>query len=157
MLVTGDARCNRRDPVYSTSEIVRLAITSIKFNIYQIYLVTARVAKVMFSQACVTHSVQRRGGGEVGNTKGHNTSPLPVPGHNTSPPPPGPGHNTSPPPSRTRSQHLPPDYAQAGSTHPTGMHSSYLSFSILKWSRICQISQRQKSPLVRLYLTYLYL
>ena len=51
--------------------------------------------------------------------------------------PPGPGHNTSLPPG-TRSQHLPPlppgpghntslppprDYAQAGGTHYTGMHS----------------------------------
>ena len=50
-------------------------------------------------------------------------------------PPPGPGHNTSLPPldntslspPGTRSQHLPPpspgDYVQAGSMHPTGMHS----------------------------------
>ena len=42
------------------------------------------------------------------------------------PPHPGPGHNTSLPP-QTRSQHLPPssprDYALAGGTHPTKMHS----------------------------------
>ena len=74
-------------------------------------------------------------------------------GHNTHPPPPhlGHGHNTHPPPPGTWSQHLPPsppptwdmvttptpplDYAQAGGTHPTGMHSSFLwiclNFAIL--------------------------
>ena len=47
------------------------------------------------------------------------------------PPPPGPGHNTPLPPP-TRSQHspwdqvtTPQDYAQAGGTHPTGMHTCY--------------------------------
>ena len=35
----------------------------------------------------------------------------------TSPSPLGPGHNSSLPP--------PPDYAQVGGTHPTGMHSCY--------------------------------
>ena len=80
---------------------------------------------------------------------GHNTSlppwttpppPPPLgPGHNTSPPPPlGPGHNTSPPPFwdqvTTPRPSLPPDYAQAGGMHPTGMHSclKYVSTLILK-------------------------
>ena len=62
---------------------------------------TARVvkrAKVMFLQACVTHSVQQRGGGggrEECNTKGVWTTPP-------SPPPPGPGDNTSLPSPGTR-------------------------------------------------------
>ena len=67
---------------------------------------------------------------------GHNTSLLqpwttpPPPGTRSQhlpPSPPGPGHNTSLPPfpPGTRSQHFPPPppYAQAGGTHPTGMHS----------------------------------
>ena len=72
---------------------------------------------------------------------GHNTS-LPTPGTRSQhlpPSPLGPDHNTSLP-LGTRSQHLPPDntslpldqvttpssprdYAQAGGTHPNGMHS----------------------------------
>ena len=97
-------------------------------------LITARVAKrakVMFSQACVTHSVQLWGG--VG-TKGL----LLPPGKVIKPPSPSPGHNTSPPLARSqhlspaRSQHPPPGQvitpppghsAQAGDTHPPGMHS----------------------------------
>ena len=93
-----------------------------------ILIVTARVAKrakVMFSQVCVTHSVQRWGGGEVLQhqrpldntslppTQDQVTTPptLPPPNMVTTPPspphPPGPGHNTPLPPG-TRSQHLPP-------------------------------------------------
>ena len=67
----------------------------------------------MFSQASVGPNRRAVGvGGEVVNTKG--------PGHNTPfpPPPPDldmvPGHMTPSSPQR--------DFAEAGSTHPTGMH-----------------------------------
>ena len=77
------------------------------------HIFTARVAKrakVMFSQACVTHSVQLRGGGRWA-TRSQHLPPL-GPGHNTSLPPRTRSQHLPPP--RTRSQHLPPprDYAQ---------------------------------------------
>ena len=62
----------------------------------------AKRAKVMFSQVFVILSPEGGGRSEPGNWSQH------------LPPPPG-----------TWSQHPPPDYAQAGSTHPTGMHSCY--------------------------------
>ena len=72
----------------------------------------AKRAKVMFSQACVAHSVQLRG--EVGNTNGQPPSPGTRSQH---PPPrtrsqhplllPPPDQVTTPPPPRTRSQHPP--------------------------------------------------
>ena len=83
-------------------------------------LVTARVAKrakVMFSQACVTHSVQLRGGGGGGGRPGHNTSP-PGPGYNTSLPPLGPGYNTSlPPPDQVTTP--PSQHCDQGTTPPS--------------------------------------
>ena len=100
---------------------------------------TARVAKrakVMFLQACVTHSVQRRG--EVGNINGQPPPPQLGLGHSTPPPHLGLGHSTPPPhlglghytpPPGTWSLHPPPqDYTQAGGTHPTGMHSCLYLF-----------------------------
>ena len=70
---------------------------------------------------------------------GHNT-PLPPRDLVTTPPspgtwsqyplpPPGPGHNTPSPPRDlvTTPPSPPPDYAQAGGTHPTGMHSCIAS------------------------------
>ena len=92
----------------------------------------AKRAKVMFSQAYVTHSGQRGVIGEVGDTKGHTppprdqvaTSPSPqdqvtTPPHlnqvTTPPPPPGPDHNIPP---RTRSQHLPPPWDQVTTPPP---------------------------------------
>ena len=71
---------------------------------------------------------------------GHNTSlPPPGPGHNTSSLPRGPGHNTSLPPSPHQDQVTTQwDYAQAGSTYPTGMHSCsyYFYFEFKKWLRL---------------------
>ena len=61
----------------------------------------------------------------------------------TTPPSPWDQVTTPPPPPRTRSQNLPPpgpghntslphprDYAQAGGTHPTGMHSCFVFFKL---------------------------
>ena len=104
-----------------------------------LYFITARVAKrakVMFSQACVTHSVQQGGGG-VQHQRSTTFSPgtrsqhLPAPWDQVTTPP-SPWTTPAPLPG-TRSQHPPPslppwttppppDYAQAGGTHPTGMH-----------------------------------
>ena len=77
------------------------------FCLTSLSIFTARVAKrakVMFSQACVTHSVQLckvfgGGGGRRGQQHQRSTTSLPSlgPGHNTSLPP-GPGHNTWKPP-----------------------------------------------------------
>ena len=91
-------------------------------------IVTARVAKrakVMFSQV-VCHSVTERGG--VGGQHQRSTTSLPGQGQRSQHlptsqgqrsqhlPPPQPGSKaTTPPP--------PGHYAQAGGTHPTGMHS----------------------------------
>ena len=56
----------------------------------------------VFTGICLSNS----GGGEVGNTKGHNTPPPRTRSQHLPPPPPlGPGHNTS-------GQHLPPPYGQ---------------------------------------------
>ena len=78
-------------------------ICQAKYSLYA-KLFTARVAKrakVMFSQVCVTHSVQLWGGGRwcppppvyhLPPWPGHNTSPL---GQVITPPSPQPGHNTS--------------------------------------------------------------
>ena len=72
--------------------------------------------------------------------KGHNTSPPGTRSQHLHPPPPwsgskvttppplGPGHNTSLPLPLVRVKGhntSPQDYAQAGRTHPTGMHSCY--------------------------------
>ena len=97
----------------------------------EFFLFTARLAKrakVMFSQAFVCPSP---GGGEGGvatpNASGQH---LPPPGT----------RSQHPPPPRTWTWDLfttppsppPPDYAQAGGTHPTGMHSF---FSFVRWKR----------------------
>ena len=90
-------------------------LTSIHFLL--IFIFTARVAKrakAMFSQACVTHSIQPGGG--VGNTKG-----LPPPPQvNTLPP----GQHLPPP--RTRSQHLPPPPPDKHLPPPPGTRSQHL-------------------------------
>ena len=115
---------------------------------------TARVAKrakVMFSQACVTHSVQLQGGG-VTPGPGHNTCPLPPDQVRLQhPPSPLPPHQVRlqhppippPPQDQVRLQHPPPpplgpgqvttpaprrDCGQAGGTHPTGMHSCQIKY-----------------------------
>ena len=81
-------------------------------------LITARVAKrakVMFLQACVTHSVQLQGGGggrwhtKCNMGPGQNVYPPPGTRSECLPPPPlGPGQNVYPPPPGTRSECLSP-------------------------------------------------
>ena len=113
-------------------------------------LITARVAKVMFSQACLSKSGGRWATPKVNHPPppgpAHHTSlpppcpgprsrytSLPLgPGHNTLPPsgtrsqhlppPPGPGHNTSLPLPGTRSQHLPPPGPGHNTPPPRTMH-----------------------------------
>ena len=119
----------------------------------------AKRAKVMFSQACVTHSVQLQGGRAGGQHQRltpppldntslpsllDNTSlpPSPLPGQHLPPSLPRvKGLNTSPPPGQHLPTSLPPgskvttpppqDYAQADGTHPTGMHSCWLIFVVI--------------------------
>ena len=114
--------------------------------------ITARVAKrakvIVFTGICLSNK-----GGGGGQHQRSNTPPwpgskvtTPPPGSKVTTPPPGSkvitpppgskvitpplarvkGHNTSPRPgSKVTTPPHPRHYAQAGSTHPTGMHSCY--------------------------------
>ena len=97
--------------IQDTSGYAIVCIQFLRFSNYDI-IITARVAKrakVMFSQACVTHSVQQ-GGGRWATPKVITPSPPPPPGTRWQHLPPLPGtrwqHLPSSP--RTRWQHLPP-------------------------------------------------
>ena len=115
----------------------RQAVRILLECILVVSIFTARIvkrAKVVFTGVC--HSVIL---GEVLHQMHHGIGHMVRGGRgadNTSPPPWE--QVTTPPPLGTRSQHLPPptlepghntslppprDYAQAGGTHPTGMHS----------------------------------
>ena len=92
---------------------------------------TARVAKrakVMFLQACVTHSVQQRGGGggsETPKVSGQHLPPPPRDEVTTPPSPPWDQVTTPPsPPPGNRSQHLPP--SPPGTGHNTSLPPSPL-------------------------------
>ena len=101
-------------------------------------VVTARVAKrakVMFLQACVTHSVQLRGGGGRWHTKcnmglGQNVYPLPPPGTRSEclpPPPPGTRSDSLPPPPLGPGQNVyPPPWDQVRMSTPPGTRSECL-------------------------------
>ena len=98
--------------------------------ILECILVTARVAKrakVMFSQASVCPTP---GEGEGVDNLARPGSKVTTPPPRTTPPP-WPGSKVTTPPSS-------PDYAQAGGTHPTGMHSCFC-FVFTKKSQLCSL------------------
>ena len=89
----------------------------------QCILVTARVAKVIISQACVTSTPGGRVFGGVDQGPGHNTPPRDLV---TTPPSPG-TRSQHLPPSGTWSQHLPP---------PSGTWSQHLPPSGTWWQHL---------------------
>ena len=120
ILSTGSGLCPEGSQVQDGDSTPRPILKRTVRILLECILVTTRLAKrakVMFLQACVTHSVQRRGGGAGGGEGGHQHQ-----WSSTSPP--DQVRMSTPSPPRTRSEHIPPpprDQVRMSTPSPPGL------------------------------------